>query len=141
MVRPLERRPERLQAVRVGLLPDVLADAVPDRLMVRQVDVDAGFVGVHIGVQLRVAVDEYAWRRAVHMGDRQGVDFVGRTVPSLHDGSLADRPASQVQTLAGVPVPFQAAATHRLRPDLKACGCRRPGPRGCGAPQTTLTSA
>ena len=49
VVAALEERPERLDAVRVGLLADVLAHAVPDRPVPRESPVRPVVVGEHLG--------------------------------------------------------------------------------------------
>ena len=58
-MRPLEDRPQALDAVGVDIAPDVLTKTVADRVVVeREPAVGAGLVGVDSGSRLGVLADE-----------------------------------------------------------------------------------
>ena len=58
LVRPLEHRPERLDALRVNVPVNVLADGVPNRLVILQAAARRRIVGVDLRSRLDVIGDE-----------------------------------------------------------------------------------
>ena len=83
-LRSFQQAPEGLNAVRVGLAPDILANRVLDRFVVRQGMVGQGVIGVDLGPRLHVFHDEAAHGLALGVGDNLSLDAVGG--PVFHSG-------------------------------------------------------
>ena len=95
-VGPLEHGPEALHAVSVRHSPDVLADRVLDRLVIRQVVVGQGVVGVDAGSGFDVLYDELGDRLACGVWDHAGGDLIaGPVLDSGDSGFPNGSPSSQ----------------------------------------------
>ena len=99
----LHQRPEELDAIGVSLAADVLPNRVLDGLMVREIFVDIGVIGVNHGSPFCVPLDEFSHLWPPDTTDNLGVDKVGVSVLYSSDRNLAFRsPACQVRPLGSV---------------------------------------
>ena len=123
LVRPLERRPEGFDPIRIRHAVDVLPDAVPNGFEV--VDVfQAGirFVVVRVEGSAKQHVVQYEimQRLGFRVGNDLGFDLAGGPIPCADNNRLAYAAAPCMEFLVGVLVGFLAA-------DVRLVYLNRPG--------------
>ena len=128
-VTPLQHRPEALDAVGVCLAPNVLANAVSNRLVLLQAVVDGILVGVHHRVHGYLLLQESPERGPLGVHDDGRAHAIRGAILDADHCRLADWPTALAEPLVGVLVLLQAAHVRLIDFDWPLEEPRRIRPR------------